>query len=319
MSHKHYTIKERESLYKELIKGTKLIKIAEIIKKDVSSISREVSRNGGKEAYSPYEAQRRYEEKRLKSRRKRIFEDDAKRLKVEELLNESWSPEQIAGRTKLEGKPTASYTTIYRALERGDIGEKFRVKLRIKHRPYHKGHKGRTGKMNCIHTIHDRPAEANNRSETGHWESDTLLGKANGCAVATHVERKSRYVVALKIPVKKAAPYAAATIERFAKLPKDKVKSFTVDHGKEFFCHTELSSKLDVKVYFCDAGNPGQRGTNENTNGLLRQFLPKRTAFDKFSQSDIDHFADLLNFRPKKCLGWRSPHEIFYNKFLHLT
>ena len=157
------------------------------------------------------------------------------------------------------------------------------------------------------------------RKTIGHWEGDTVRGaKWSGC-IGTQVERVSRYAVLFKIPDRTAASFTEANIQAFEKIPKSKRRSFTVDHGKEFSQHRELSAKLNCKVYFADPHAPWQRGTNENFNGLLRQFFPKRTSFAEVTQSDVDAIASLLNRRPRKSLGWRSPEEVFFKKSLHLT
>jgi IS30 family transposase len=230
-----------------------------------------------------------------------------------------WSPEQIAERLRLEGSIFVSYATIYRALENGCINPELRQRLRIKYRPYRKGHKGRTGRIPVDCWIDERPKAANSRTRFGHWESDTMLGKAGGVALATHVERKSRYTVAAFIPKKNSAEYTAATIALFKLLPSKRIKSLTVDHGKEFSKHRVIRDALQATVYFAHPNCPGERGTNENTNGLLRQWFPKRSDFAAFSQDFLSEMLSVLNLRPRKCLGWRSPYEVFFNKVLHFT
>ena len=167
--------------------------------------------------------------------------------------------------------------------------------------------------------MRNRPKTAEDRKTIGHWESDTVRGaKWSGC-LATHTERKSRFLIMRKIPNRTAQAFTEATITAFRLIPATKRKSFTCDHGKEFSLHKELSEKLECKVYFADPHAPWQRGTNENCNGLIRQFFPKRTSFDDVTQDDADRVALLLNRRPRKSLGWKAPEEIFLKKLLHLT
>ena len=161
--------------------------------------------------------------------------------------------------------------------------------------------------------------EAEQRQAIGHWESDTVRGSCNSGCIATHVDRKSRYLISIKIPNRTTGVYMDATIKAFSKIPGYKCKTFTTDHGKEFAEYKRLTDALNAEVYFADPGSPGQRGTNENTNGLLRQFFPKRSSFKSVTQADIDRASILLNSRPRKCLGWLTPLEVFTSKSLHLT
>jgi len=188
-----------------------------------------------------------------------------------------------------------------------------KTKLRIKYKPYRKGHGGRTGRIPVDLWIDDRPDKVNKREELGHWESDTMEGKKGGAAIATHVERKSRYTVALPIAKKRAANFTTATIEYFQERYHSKVKSFTFDHGKECSKHKDICRELNALVYFAHVGAPWERGTNENTNGLLRQWFPRKTDLSSVTQSQLDEALDLLNHRPRKCLGWKSPFEVFFD------
>ena len=192
--------------------------------------------------------------------------------------------------------------------------------LRIKGRVRHGGRKkSKCGHLDIEYSIHDRPKSADKRKTIGHWESDTVRGsKWTGC-IATHVERKSQYSVLCKIPNRTAEVFTQATIQAFQKIPKGKCKSFCVDHGKEFSDYRKIQIELNCKVYFADPHAPWQRGTNENFNGLLRQFFPKRTSFAEVTQKDVEAVMVLLNRRPRKSLGWKTPEEVFFHKVLHLT
>lgn len=316
--YKHLSIEEREKILSKRAKGDSVRKIAHEHSRSVSTISRELRRCEGE--YSAIKAQADYEMKRRGSRRKGKLESDEKlKETVERLMEQDFSPEQISGRLKREGKGEISHNTIYRGIERGLIGKEYKRKLRIKGRPYRKGHKSRVGSLSIEHSIHDRPSAANTREEAGHWESDTVLGQRGSGAIATHVERKSRYLIAMKLPERKADVFAKSTIKAFAEMTPAKCRSFTADHGKEFAQYREIQSALGVTVYFADPGNPGQRGTNENTNGLLRQYFPKRTSFQNVTQRQLHDAVDRLNRRPRKCLDWLSPFEVFWNLVLHLT
>ena len=318
----HFTTKERESLLVYVKSGMKNSEIARLTGRSPSTISRELRRNAeSRETYSAIEAEKKYRERRKRCVRKQKLSVPAYSAKVSELLEEYWSPEQIANRLQLEkNKIHVSTSTIYRALENGLLSPELRKVLRLKGKRRCGGHKkSPCGHLDIEYTIHDRPQSVENRKRAGHWESDTVRGsKWSGC-LATHTERKSRFLVMRKIPDRTAQSFTEATITAFKLIPAGKIKSFTCDHGKEFSMHRELSDKLGCKVYFADPHAPWQRGTNENCNGLIRQFFPKRTSFADVTQEDADRVAMLLNRRPRKSLGWKTPEEVFFNKSLHLT
>jgi IS30 family transposase len=304
----HLTIEERESILVLKEKGYSLRSIAEKLRRSVGTISRELRRNSRPRlGYSADYARKLYRKRRRRCCRKRRFDEPDTREKVLELLNAYWSPEQICERLRKDGASVQIATsTIYRGIKRGLLPREIKKKLRT--RPYHQPAGGRTGKLTIPHSIHDRPREANLRETVGHWESDTVQGSFRSGYIVTQVDRKSRYLVAAKIPNRKSELYMSATIRALQGKP---VKTFTVDNGKEFARHTILTDQLGAEVYFCDPAAPGQRGTNENTNGLLRQFFPKRTRFERVSQADVDRAASRLNNRPRKCLDWETPHEVF--------
>ena len=253
--------------------------------------------------------------------RKHRLADETVRAKVEELLMKDWSPEQITHRLKVErSNLQIGFATIYRAVDNGLISVKCKKRLRTKGRQrFGKKGKSRCGQLPVSKTIHERPKEANERSRLGDWESDTVRGAFNSGCVATHVDRKSRITVLIKIPNRTTKAYMDATIHYFSNMPKDARKTFTTDHGKEFADYRRLTNAFGCEVYFADPGCPGQRGTNENTNGLLRQYLPKRMRFDRVTQKDLTELEQLLNTRPRKCLDWKTPYEVFYDRVLHLT
>ena len=320
--YRHFTIAERESLLGYLKQGKKNCEIAKLLNRSPSTISREVRRNArSRSKYSALQAQKAYEHRRKRSVRKCKLAEPNFAKKVSELLENAWSPEQISNRLQYEHNTIQiSTSTIYRGLERGLLDCELRKKLRIKGKRRHGGRKkSKCGHLDIEYTIHDRPKAAESRQTIGHWESDTVRGaKWSGC-IATHVDRSSRYAVLCKIPNRTADEFTRATVEAFLRIPKRKRRSFCVDHGKEFANHREILQFLNCKVYFADPHAPWQRGTNENFNGLLRQFFPKRTSFAEVTQEGVDAAAKLLNRRPRKCLGWKTPEEVFFHKSLHLT
>lgn len=323
MSHySHFSTNEREILLVLIKTGKKNCEIARIMGRSPSTISREIRRNTEKrDKYSAITADEQYRLRRKNSVRKEKLADPKYVAKVSELLCLFWSPEQISGRLRLEENPIRiSTSTIYRGLERGLLDPSLRKKLRIKGKKRCGGRKkSKCGHLDIEYTIHDRPKNVEKRDKIGHWESDTIRGaKWSGC-IGTHVERLSRYAVLFKIPDRTANAFSEGTINAFEKFPKGKRRSMTADHGKEFANHREIFTRLNCKVYFADPHAPWQRGTNENFNGLLRQFFPKRTSFSEVTQENVDEIALLLNRRPRKCLAWRSPEEVFFKKTLHFT
>ena len=292
-----------------------MTQIAASISRSPSTISRELKRNPGD--YSPHAAQEAY--RSCRPRRKPRLSDPGLRDTVEMMLYLFLSPEQIENRLRLEGAKTVSYATIYRALEKGLIEPALRRHLRIKYKPYRRKGKGRSGRMPVDLWIGDRPEAVNSREEFGHWESDTVEAKQGGVAMVTHVERKSRFTAAAFMPKKNAENYKAATMECLSGLPAGAVRSFTVDHGKEFARYREMREHWRALVYFAHTGCPWERGTNENTNGLLRQWFPRRKDFASFSKQQLHEVLALLNHRPRKCLAWKTPYEVFFDTSLHFT
>jgi IS30 family transposase len=313
------SIDEREIILKMLCKGKNKSAIAQELGRSASTIGRELRRNG--KTYSAHKAQKSYLKRRKKCRPRKRLEDAALREKVIQLLGLYWSPEQISNRLKAEKSPIQiGCSTIYRGIYAKMLPEGCLYQLRIRGRRYYGRKKNsRCGKLSIEYTIHDRPKEVNLRQVYGHWESDTVRGTRNTGCIGTHVERKSRYCVLLKLENRSTKSFITATTEAFMKIPAGKCHSFTVDHGKEFSGHRKLAKALNCKVYFADPNCPNQRGTNENTNGLLRQFAPKRRSFSNITQADVDRIAHLLNTRPRKCLNWKTPYEVFFDRKLHLT
>lgn len=326
----HLTIFEREQIFLLHHQGDTLREIATALKRSPSTISRELKRNCDKQSYSPAIAQTNYTKTKSKCGRKLLLENPQLKAIVKKLfLNEQWSPEQIAARLKLEKVSyIISFNTIYRAIYRGDFNEKNLShghrgavrKLRHKGKTRHtKNHIEKRGKISVTHTIHERPAEANNRSVIGHWEADTVAGKTGKACLVTLTDRKSRYLMAEKVEKKQAGFVRDSIIDLLSSVSKTKRKSITPDRGKEFAKHREVTNQLaSIPFYFADPHSPWQRGTNENTNGLLREYLPKTEDMTTRSKHYIDTCIEKLNKRPRKCLGWKTPYELFFGKVLRL-
>jgi len=306
----HLTTEEREQTMILVAQGSSIRAIATQLERSPSTISRELKRNTKPyKAYSADHAKRAYKWRRRKCRPKHKLLDEEKATYVEVRLRQKWSPEQIVGRAKLDGYPLeVSYATIYRAVAGRILPISLHKEMRLKRR--HKIPKNcKTGRIWNVLTIHDRPASAN--WEYGHWESDTIHGKRNTGDIATHVERQTGFLIACKLENRKDNSFNSATATAFKTLPSHLKRSFTVDRGPEFFGHTELKSLTGMPVFFCDPGHPGQRGLNENTNGLLRQFFPKGSSFSLVSQHNLDSAVSLINNRPRKRFGFRAPAELF--------
>ena len=292
--YKHLSIAERESLYLGVNQGKSIRTIARELKRSASSLSRELRRNKiSHRPYSPSRAQRRYQRCKKNCGRKPILANQEKLQLIRRLLREEWSPEQIQYRLKHEKNPLQiSYTTIYRALSSGQIDgcspsyirkcDRYSFHLRRKGKKRKEnGKTNKQGKYEIQYSIFERPQAAEQRSELGHWEGDTVVGRKGGARFLTQADRKSRLLLAAKVPNGTAEAVRDALIQMFDPLPAEKLRSITSDRGHEFAKHSEVSDALrGVPFYFADPYSPWQRGTNENTNGLLRQYFPKETSFD---------------------------------------
>ena len=333
MSHyKHLSTKERESILLMLGAGKSIRKIAEALHRSPSTISREINRNcTNNTSYSPSESVSNYHKRRKNCGRKKIFADSSAVKLVQNLiLEQQWSPEQISQRLKYENNSfQVSYITIYRAIYSGMLethrlshGERG-IARRLRHRGktrHRKGTEETRGKIRISNPIEERPAAANDRSELGHWEADTVAGKTGSSCLITLTDRKSRFLLVKHIPKKKAALVTDGIIEMLGALPEDRVRSITPDRGKEFSYHSQVTEALNnVQFYFPKPHSPWERGTNENTNGLVREYCPKSKDMIDFDNQYFIDFTDKINRRPRKCLGWKSAFEVFFNVVLHLT
>lgn len=328
-SYKHLTITERELIFLYSRMSYSIRRIAKLLKRNPATISRELRRHSEENfEYSPSHAQRRYEGNKRCCGRRRLLDDSSLKLIVETLfISYQWSPEQISNRLKLErSKQAISSNTIYRAIYRGDFnycvspnsrGALTRLRRRGKKYGQKKYEDGR-GFFSTAKSIHDRPVNIEKRRDLGHWEADTVLGKKGKSCVVTLVDRKSRFLLIGKSGAK-TAESVTGTIQRlFSTIPHQTKKTITPDRGFEFAYYNRIEQENNVECFFADPSSPWQRGTNENTNGLLREYLPKRTDIDPVSNEFIQSVANKLNFRPRKCLGWKTPYEVFHNSDLEL-
>lgn len=328
-TYKHLSIGERELIYLYNGMGFSIRRIARLIKRNPSTVSRELRRHTVRKYYSPFYSQNNYEKNRERCGRKRLLADPKLRKPIEKLfLERQWSPEQIVNRFAHEDiNIQVSINTIYRAIYHGlfnstlSPNSKKGAILRLRH----KGKQRRTkdyiekrGRLPISHTIHERPAEAELRTEFGHWEIDTVLGKQGKNCLVTLVDRKSRFLLAGRSTNKSSSAVYATLDQLLSSLGKRNLKSITSDRGSEFSQYPKITNKYDVEFYFSDPYSPWQRGTNENTNGLIREYLPKRKDIGLYVDEFIEQFVDKLNFRPRKCLGWKTPYEVFFDKKLSL-
>jgi IS30 family transposase len=291
--------------------------IAQHLSRSSSTVSREVGRNGGRTQYRANEADSQAWQSALRPKVCRLVLHDKLRTLVASKLILDWSPEQISGWLK-QSHPNdeslrVSHETIYRTLflqARGALKQELvrhlRSQRRIRRSRHSRVHGHSQGKIVDAISIRERPAEVEDRAIPGHWEGDLLRGARNS-HVATLVERHSRFCMLVKVPGKDTATVVAALSQHVRRLPATLRRSLTWDRGLEMAQHKSFTMATDVQVYFCDPQSPWQRGSNENTNGLLRQYLPKKADLSCYSQSDLNEIALRLNQRPRKTLGFQTP------------
>jgi IS30 family transposase len=309
-------LEEREEISRGIAVGRSLRQIARGLGRAPSTVSREIRRNGGSQVYRANWADRSAWERALRPKPCRLALHRELRWRVARKLARQWSPEQISGWLKQEF-PTdqdmqISHEAIYRSLfiqTRGVLKKELTAHLRSARqmrRP--KSHNAKSGQGHILDmvSIRERPAEVEDRAVPGHWEGDLLTG-ANDTHIATLVERNTRFTMLVKIPRKDTTTVVAALAKHIRKLPGELRRSLTWDQGKEMHAHKRFTFATNVQVYFCDPRSPWQRGSNENTNGLLRQYFPRGTDFSRISQSSLNSIALRLNQRPRKTLGFETP------------
>ncbi len=315
------TLSEREEISRGIAAGRSMRSIARGLSRAASTVSREIRRNGGGDRYRATEAEERAWGRARRVRRCRLSCSPKLRQLVEDQLRVHWSPEQIAGWLKRtypgDESYRASHETIYRglyvqpggALEKGLTRHLFsRRSIRRSRHATRKGHS--KGQIADMVSIHERPILIEARAIPGHWEGDLIAGSRNS-HIVTLVERYSRYLVLLKVTGKDTATVISALIAHARQLPGELYRSLTWDRGLEMADHKRFTLATDIAVYFCDPQSPWQRGSNENTNGLLRRYFPKGTDLSLHSQQDLDQAARRLNERPRKTLEFETPAERF--------
>jgi IS30 family transposase len=311
------TLREREEISRGLVKGSSLRAIAAQLGKAPSTVSREVARNGGRKRYRATRADEQAVTNAKRPKATVLALRSQLRRIVAAKLQDDWSPEQIAGwlATKHPTDPRmrVSHETIYRSLylqARGVLGRELLDRLRTKRR-MRKGKAWSTegqrrGRIVDAISIHERPAHVAARTKPGHWEGDLVTGRRN-THIATLVERYSRYVILVRVEGKDSASVVGALVRKVNALPQGLFLSLTWDRGTELAMHKRFTRRTGVPVYFCDTKSPWQRGTNENTNGLVRQYIPSGLDLSTLSQRDLDLISARLNRRPRKILGFTSP------------
>jgi IS30 family transposase len=327
LHYKHLSMEERNAIHRGRSEGRSLRAMARDLGRSASTISREWARNGASVAYDALSAQTGYRRRRRRGHHKLAPGTPLWRSVVMDLYR-GWSPEQIAGRRKTmyPDEPTqrVSHETIYLALyalPRGELRKALLAQLRQGHaarRPRGRGQDRRGGLKNMT-AIHDRPAEVANREVPGHWEGDLIKGAGNRSAVGTLVERTSRYVVLARMDGTDADAALEAFSRKFRRIPACVRKSLTYDQGKEMARHAELARRVGIQVYFADPRSPWQRPSNENANGLIREYLPKGMDLAGVSQAELNAIARRLNDRPRKVLDFATPAEVFQWEILKLT
>jgi len=313
------TLDEREEISRAVAAGHSMRSIATSLGRAPSSISREIERNGGQGCYRASQAEQAAWDRARRPKTCKLAENRMLAHIVANKLQVQWSPEQIAGwlRRAYPGDENyqVSHETIYRSLfiqARGALKKELLDHLRrtrIRRRSRHHTQKtGNHGRITDTVSISERPATVEDRAVPGHWEGDLLFGSKNS-QIATLVERHTRYAMLVKVASKDTETVINALIKNARQLPQELYQSLTWDRGKEMADHKRFTLATDIKVYFCDPQNPWQRGTNENTNGLLRQYFPKGVDISAYSQATLNAVARKLNERPRKTLNYQTPAE----------
>ncbi len=317
------SLEEREEISRGLAAGDTIRAIAEALGRSPSTVCREVNVNGGRKKYRALVSDRAACRRALRPKRAKLAECRRLRRVVERKLEARWSPEQISAWLASEYPDSpemqVSHETIYQSLfvqSRGALRKELHSCLRTgramrRPKTYVKGNRIGAGKIKNMVMISERPAEVKDRAVPGHWEGDLIFGKKM-TSIGTLVERHSRYVILLKLPNGHGAESVrTAMTKRILTLPAQLRRSITWDQGKEMAEHVQFTVDTGVKIYFCDPKSPWQRGSNENTNGLLRQYLPKSSDLSQCSQRELDAIARSLNTRPRQTLGWMTPSQAF--------
>jgi len=320
-SSRSLTLSEREEISRGLAAGRSLRSIALRLGRSPSTVSREVKRNGGRQPYRANKAEQAAWDRAHRPKTCKLVQNPALALIVTEKLQLEWSPRQIAGWLKYtypdDENYQVSHETIYLTLfiqARGALKKELLQHLRrtraMRRSRHHTQKTKDHGRITNTVSIRERPAEADDRAVPGHWEGDLICG-SNNSQIATLVERHTRFVMLVRVPSKDTKTVINALIKQAHKLPRELYKSLTWDRGKEMADHQRFTLATDIKVYFCDPQQPWQRGSNENTNGLLRQYFPKGMDLSNVHQNRLNAVARRLNERPRETLQFRTPAERF--------
>lgn len=316
-TYRQLTQEQRYQIYALQKTGHSRAEIAEVIGVHKATVSRELKRNRGGRGYRPQQAHRLALTRRQKAVSRITAETWAT---VEKLLRQDWSPEQISGRLKKEQKVCISHEWIYQYIlkDKQASGDLYRHLRCQKKRRKRYGKYDRRGKLPNCRSIEERPAVVNRRTRLGDWEADTLTGKGSQPVLLTLTERKSRFTLLGKVP-QRTAQAVRNQIQHLLLPVKDKVHTLTSDHGKEFADHQQIAELLHLNFYFAHPYAAWERGTNENTNGLLRQYFPKKHNLQSVSDQEIEQAMLRLNFRPRKSLRFKTPAEVFFQTSVALT
>lgn len=315
MLYTHFTLEEREYLYKKRLEHWSIRSIATSMNRSPSSVSRELRRNTSDDGiYRPFHADINARTRSQQCRYKRLVCGSREWIYVVDKLLIFWSPEAIAGRWSIDypSEKPLSVSTIYRYIYAGalpNIAKESHLRRR--------GRMPKAQRNKCITIKPDRiipqwPKTISHRKRYGDWEGDTIAGKIGTGLITTLVDRKSRYLLARKVESKQADEQLQAITSL---LQNHTVRSLSFDNGVEFAAHHEMERILSTKVYFAEPHKPWQRGTNENTNDILRFFFPRGTDFTKITQEDVEKAVDLINNKPKKVLGWKTPAEVYWHHY----
>ncbi len=323
-NYKRLSFEEREEISRYLASGLKAGRIAMLIGRNRSTITREIRKGFKTNTYRAVQANNRAKRNAKRRRFGKRKIDKCKRLKrfIEKHLWLKWSPEQIAEKLKIEYptdmdmriSPESIYAYLY-VKPKSHLKRELLKQFRQKHSRRFKRNARMTGiakDLEDITSIDERPAEVETREIPGHWEGDLMIGRLRQSAIGTLVERKTRYLRIVRLKNRTAKEVKKQFEATFKKHPKQLRLSMTYDQGREMADHKALSKALNIKIYFAHKRSPWERGTNENTNGLIRQFFPKGTDFNKISLKELRYAERLLNQRPRKTLGWKTPEEAFY-------
>jgi IS30 family transposase len=315
------TLAEREEISRGIATGRSIRSIASSLGRAPSTVSREIKRNGGHRSYRASQADQAAWDRAHRPKTCKLVENRALARIVASKLQLEWSPEQIAGWLKLtypdDERYQVSHETIYKSLfiqTRGALKKELLQHMRrtrmMRRSRHHTQKTDDHGRITDTVSIRERPASVEDRAVPGHWEGDLLFG-SNNSQIATLVERHTRYLMLAKVNSKDTETVINALIKQAHKLPRELYKSLTWDRGKEMADHKRFTLDTDIQVYFCDPHNPWQRGSNENTNGLLRQYFPRGMDLSEVSQAKLNAIAKRLNERPRKTLNFETPAEQF--------